>query len=221
MVDDIQYWHATDGEVSISTERFKHGTSSLKWEWSSSSALTYTNPDVFRAIKWANDKCFAFWLFNNQQLKVDENNLQQPLHVEFLSETENKPIAHIWYHVNFHGWRPLGLRYALLSQFKASLSRVHAIRFYPPSNVPNGIYFLNAIKFDYTHNIGPKPDYQQPWATQENIKRLTDDPFKWLFIPTNIFHNRPWLEEQQVSASDDDIKKLKDRWLKSLPYGTW
>ncbi|CAF4446082.1 unnamed protein product, partial [Rotaria magnacalcarata] len=25
----------------------------------------------------------------------------------------------------------------------------------------------------------------------------------------------------QVNASDDDFNKLKDRWLASLPYGTW
>lgn len=223
MIDDVQYWHATDGEINVSTERFKHGTSSLKWEWSSSSAsLTYTNPEVFRSIKWGNNKCFAFWLFNNEQKNFDENNPQQPLHIEFLSEKDSKPIAHIWYHVDFHGWRPLGLRYALLSQFKTNLSHVHAIRFYAPSNTSNGINFLNGINFDYTHTVGPNADYQQPWATTpDNIKRLSDDPLKWSFNPNNIFHNRPWLEEQQVDASDEDIKKIKERWINSLPYGTW
>jgi len=224
MIDDVKYWYATDGQITVSTERFKHGTSSLKWEWSSSSSsssLTYNNPEVFRAIKWGNNKCFAFWLYNNQQLTVDENNPQQPLYVEFLTATDSKPIAHIWYHVNFYGWRPLGLRYALLSQFKTNLSKIHGIRFYPPSNTANGIYFLNAINFDYTHTIGPNADYQQPWATPENIKRLDDDPLKWLFTPNNIFHNRPWLEEQQVNATDNDINKIKERWIKNLPYGTW
>jgi hypothetical protein len=221
MSDDLQYWHATDGQVTSSTERFKHGTSSLKWEWSSSSSLTYTNPEIFRSIKWGTNKCFALWLFNSHKLLPEENNPQQPLFVEFLSETDAKPIARIWFHVNFYGWRPLGLRYALLSQFKANLSRVHAIRFYPPSNTANGVYFLNAINFDYIHTTGPKPDYQQPWATPENIKRLGDDPSTLLFIPTNIFHNRPWLEEQKINVSDEDVKKLKDRWLKNIPYGTW
>ncbi|CAF0810303.1 unnamed protein product [Rotaria sordida] len=222
MSDDIQYWHATDGEVTVSTERFKHGTSSLKWEWSSpSSALTYTNPEAFRSIKWATNVCFAFWLFNNQQSKVDENAPQQPLYVEFLTATSSEPIARLWYHVNFYGWRPLGLRYALLSKFKNNLNRIHGIRFCPPTNTPNGVYFINGITFDYKHTIGPQDDYQQPWATPENIKRLNDDPSKWLFNTNNFFYNRSWLEEQQVHPSDDDVNKLKDRWLESLPYGTW
>jgi hypothetical protein len=221
MNDDLRYWYAIDGQVTLSTERFKHGTSSLKWEWSASSSLTYTNPDAFRSIKWANNKCFAVWLYNSQESKIDENNPQQPLYIEFLTETDSKPIAHIWYHVDFHGWRPLGLRYALLSQFKTNLSRIHGIRLTPPSNISNGVYYLNSINFDYTHTTGPKPDYQQPWSTPEYIKRLDDDPLKWLFIPNNIFYNRPWLEEQQVNVSEDDITKLKDRWIKSLPYGTW
>ncbi|CAF0756667.1 unnamed protein product [Adineta steineri] len=222
MNDDLKYWHATDGEITLSTERFKHGTSSLKWEWSSSAAaLTYTNPEAFHSLKWANNKCFAFWLFNSQESNIDENNPQQPLYIEFLSEKDNKPIAHLWYHVNFYGWRPIGIRYGLLSQFKTNLTRIHGIRFTSPSNVSNGVYFINGINFDYTHTVGPKADYQQPWATPENIKRLTDDPSKWLFNSKNIFYNRPWLEEQKINVTDDDIDKLKTRWLKTIPYGTW
>ena len=221
MIDDLSYWHTTDGQVTISSERFKHGTSSLKWEWSSSSSLTYTNPEVFRSIEWSNKRCFALWLFNTQRLKVDENNPQEPLYVEFLTETESEPVARVWYHVNFYGWRPLGLRYALLPQFETNLSRIHGIRFYPPSNLPNGVYYLNGVDFDYKHSVGPTADYQQPWATSENIHRLDDAPSKWLFSTDNIFHNRPWLEQQQVSASDDDVDKLKARWLKRIPYPTW
>ena len=223
MIDDLQYWHVTDGQITLSTERFKHGTTSLKWEWSSSSSsLTFTNPEIFHSIKWANNKCLAFWLYNTEQSSsTDENNLPQPLYIDFLTEKDSKPIAHIWYHVNFYGWRPLGSRYALLSQFKTNLSRIHGIRFYPPSNISNGVYYLNAINFDYIHANGPQSDYQQPWATQTNIKRLNDDPMKWLFNSKNIFFNRPWLEEQQINVNDEDINKIKERWINNLPYGTW
>jgi hypothetical protein len=222
MIDDVRYWYVNDGEITESTERFKHGTSSLKWKWSSSSsALSYTNPNVFSAIKWGNNKCFAFWLFNSQQPNFDENNLPQPIRIEFLTATESQPIANIWYHVNFYGWRPLGLRYALLPQFKTNLTRIHGVRFYPPSNMPNGTFYLNGINFDYTHTVGPQADYQQPWATPGNIKRLNDDPSIWLFNPNNFFHNRPWLEEQQINATNDDVNKIKNRWIKNIPYGTW
>lgn len=221
MIDDLNYWHASDGQLTVSDERYKQGTSSLKWEWTSSSSLTYTNPDVFGVLKWASNKCFALWLYNSQPLKSEQTDRPQPMYVEFLTEKDAKPVAHLWFHVNFHGWRPLGLRYALLPQFKANLSRIHAIRFYPPANVGHGVYFLNGITFDYTHTVGPQADYQQPWATAEKIKRLENDPSIWLFDPNNIFHNRPWLEEKQVKATDEDVAKLKDRWLKNLPYGTW
>ena len=222
MVDDVRYWHATDGQITESNERFKHGTSSLKWEWSSGdAALTFTNPEVFRAIKWGNNKCFVFWLYNDEQGIVDENNPSQPLQIDFLTATDSKPIAHIWYHVNFHGWRPLGLRYALIPQFKGSLVRIHGVRFSPPSNMSSGTLFFNAMNFDFTHNVGPQPDYQQPWATPNLIKRLNDDPSKWLFTPNNIFYNRPWLQESQVSANEDDVTKIKDRWISNLPYRTW
>ncbi|CAF4047095.1 unnamed protein product [Rotaria sp. Silwood2] len=222
MVDDTRYWHATDGQITVSTERFKHGTSSLKWEWSSSSVLTYTNPEAFRSIKWGNNVCFGFWLFNSQQSKVDENDSQQPLFVEFLTATSSEPIAHLWYHMNFHGWRPLGLRYALISKFKNNLNQIHGIRFYPPSNTDHGVYYINGITFDYKHAIGPQDDYQQPWATAENIKRLNDEPSKWIFNTSNFFYNRPWLEEeQQGHPSDEDVNTLKKRWLETLPYGTW
>ncbi|UJR28229.1 hypothetical protein I4U23_009479 [Adineta vaga] len=221
MNDDLRYWHAIDSQISVSTERYKHGTSSLKWEVGSSSSLTYTNPDAFRSIKWTNNKCFALWLYSNQAPKVDENNSLQPLCIEFLTETDSQPIAHIWYHINFYGWRPIGLRYALLPQFKANLNRIHGIRLTLLSNISDGIYFLNAINFDYTHAVGPQADYQQPWATPENIKRLDDDPSTWLFDPKNFFSNRSWLVEQQVNITDDDMNKLKERWLRSLPYGTW
>lgn len=220
-MQDIQFWHTSDGQISVSTERFKHGTSSLKWEWSSSSALTYNNPKAFRSIKWANNICFAFWLYSEHVPQFDENNPQQPLYIEFLTATDPEPVERIWYHVNFHGWRPLGLRFALLPKFKTSLSQVAGIRIYPPSNIPNGVYYINGMTFDYKHTIGPQEDYQQPWATPDNIQRLSDDPSKWLFNPNNIFYNRPWLQEQDVHPTDDDVKKLKDRWLGNLIYGTW
>ncbi|CAF3345767.1 unnamed protein product [Rotaria socialis] len=221
MVDDLRYWHASDGEISVSTERFKHGTSSLKWVWSSSSLLTYTNPNVFRATKWANNICFGFWLYNEEVSTLDENNPPQPLYVEFLTQSDPEPIARLWYHVNFYGWRPLGLRYTLLPQFKNNLSRIHGIRFYPPANISSGVYYINAFNIEFKHAIGPQDDYQQPWATQEYIQRLSDEPSKWLFNSNNIFHNRPWLSEHEVNASADGFNKLKDRWLASLPYGTW
>ena len=222
MTDDVRYWHTTDGEITVSNERFKHGTSSLKWDWSSpGAALTFNNPEVFRTIKWGNNKCFAFWLYNVEQGVFDEHDTPTPLQIEFLSATESKPIARIWFHVNFHGWRPLGLRYALLSPFKNNLSRVQGLRFIPPSNMHSGTLFLNGVNFDFAHNIGPQQDYQQPWATQSNIKRLEDDPSKWLFTPNNIFYNRPWLTESHINASDDEVEKIKDRLIDSLPYGTW
>lgn len=222
MNDDIKYWHATDGQISVSTERFKHGTSSLKWEWSAPSAsLTFTNPQAFRSIKWGNNVCFAVWLYNDQQSKLDENDPQKPLYVQFLTETNPEPIASVWYHVNFHGWRPLGLRYALLPTFKTNLSRIHGIRISAPSNVSNGVYYLNGITFDFKHAVGPKNDYQQPWATSDFINHLDDDPVDWLFNVNNFFQNRPWLDEKKVNAPDDDVNKLRDRWIQSLPYGTW
>ena len=224
MVDDVTYWHTNDGQISLSNERFKHGNQSLKWESSSTSTLTYTNPDSFKSIKWANNKCLAFWLFNTEQPTTttnDESNLSQPISIEFLTATDSQPVAHVWFHVNFYGWRPMGLRYALLPQFKTNLSRIHGIRIYPPSNRSQGTFYINGLNFDYTHNVGPKADYQQPWATEEYIKRLKDDPANWLFNSNNIFHNRSWLIEQQSNASEEDVKKIQKRWLDSLPYGTW
>ena len=193
----------------------------LNGRWSSSSSLTYTNPETFRSIKWANNKCFALWLYNTQPTKSDPNNLPQPIYVEFLTEGDHQPVARLWYHVNFSGWRPLGFRYALLPQMKADLSRIHGIRIYAPANVDHGAFYLNGVNFDYTHNIGPKADYQQPWATPENIKRLDEDPMNWSFDPNNIFYHRSWLAEEPVNATEEDVKKLKDRWLNRIPYGTW
>ena len=219
MNDDPRYWYAIDSQVSVSSERFKDGTSSLKWEAGPGSSLTYTNPDAFRSIKWANNKCFALWFYCNQELEFDENTALQPMNIEFLTATDSTPVARIWYHINYFGWRVLGLRYALLPQFKDKLTQIHGIRITLPSNIPDGIYFLNGINFDYTHSTGPQADYQQPWAS--DIRRLEDNPSTWLFNPKNIFHNRPWLEEQYPTVSDDDVNKVKDRWLRNLPYATW
>ena len=219
MIDDLQYWHANEGQLSTSNERYKHGTSSLKWEWSSSACLTYTNPEYFKSLKWAPNKCLALWLFNDRRSVNNNNEIQQPLHIEFLAVDDNRPLATVWFHVNFHGWRPLGLRYALVPQLKENFSRIHGVRFYPSSDANNGIFYLNGLTFDYTHNTGPRPDYQQPWATPDFIKRLNDDPMDWLFDANNIFHHRPWLEP--VNASQEDVKKIQTQWLKTIPYGTW
>ena len=221
MTDDLQYWHATGGQLTTTTERYQHETSSLKWEWTSSSLLTYTNPQAFRSIKWATNKCFALWLYSGQQPESDPAKCPQPIRVEFLSEKDPKPLAEIWFHVNFSGWRPLGLRYALLPSLKTNLSRVHGLRFYAPSNVDNGVFILNGIHFDYVHSIGPKADYQQPWASPDCISRLNDNPMAWSFVSNNIFHNRPWLAAEQVNSTSEDVAKVKARWLSSLPYGTW
>ncbi|CAF1304398.1 unnamed protein product [Adineta ricciae] len=219
MNDDPRFWYAIDSQISVSSERFKHGTSSLKWEAGPGSSLTYTNPEAFRSIKWANNKCFALWFYCNQEIEFDANTTVQPMDIEFLTATESTPVARIWYHINYSGWRALGLRYALLPQFKNNLTQIHGIRITLPSNIPDGIYFLNGINFDYTHSTGPQADYQQPWTS--DIRRLEDDPSTWLFNPKNIFHNRPWLEEQHPTVSDDDVNKVKDRWLRNLPYATW
>lgn len=221
MTEDLRYWHATDSDLTASDERFKQGNSSLKWQWSSSSSLTYTNPDAFRSIKWGNNKCFALWLYNAQPIKIDPDNRPQPMHVEFLTAEDHEPVARLWYHANFSGWRPLGFRYDLLPQMKAKLSRIHGVRFYAPANIDHGIFYLNGVNFDYTHNIGPKSDYQQPWATTDCIQRLNDDPMNWLFDPTNIFYHRPWLEEEPVRATEEDAAKMRDRWLSTLAYATW
>lgn len=221
MTENLEYWHPTESEVSISNERVKLGNESLKWNWTSSSALTFTNPEVFRSIKWGNNKCFAFWLFNTQPIKIDPENRPQPMYVDFLTADDPQPVVRLWFHVNFVGWRPLGFRYGLLSQMKANLSRIHGIRFFPPANIEQGIFYLDGVNFDYTHSIGPKSDYQQPWATSDFIQRLDDDPMDWLFDSNNIFYHRSWLEQEPIKATEDDVAKLTDRWLDSLPYGTW
>lgn len=221
MVDEIQCWHANEGQISLVNDRYKHGTSSLKWEWSSSGSLSFTNPNYFRSIKWGTNKCFAVWLFNENLNSGGQDENQQPIYLEFLTENDSEPLASVWFHVNFHGWRPLGFRYALVPQMKDHFTRIYGVRFYPPSNRTNGVFYFNAITFDYTHAIGPCPDYQQPWATVKCIDRLKDNPMDWVFNPKNIFYNRRWLQEQQAQATNDDLQKLRDKWLKSIPCQTW
>ncbi|CAF1546936.1 unnamed protein product, partial [Didymodactylos carnosus] len=215
--EKLKYWEADgNSSLTISNNCAKHGEDSLRWSWegSTNASIIYTNPDLFHALNIKANKCLAFWLNSRQQS-------YEPLFVEFRTSDE-QIIDKIWFHVNFIGWRPLGIRYNLIDSLKQQSHQIHSVKFISPSSLENGIYYINAPNFEFNHS-GPKADYQQPW--QNDVKKLAD-PSLSLYSETNITYNRPWLTNTKYpdEVTEDDIasiKKLKDRWLKPPPYNSW
>lgn len=186
----IDGFESKKGKVEVTTERFKSGQKSLKWDFTKDAVLNYKfdAPDLKKP-----EDGFGMWVYNPKA--IDDRML-----VKFFDG--DKILAEVWYNLNFYGWRPVGANYAKLG-IKAS-NKITRIEFSAP-NTTGTLYFDSIRTLLNTKPLAT--DNQQPWVNDLSILKL---PFaKSHYSLEDISLNRPYLPKM-VKASDISDKSLAD-----------
>jgi chondroitin-sulfate-ABC endolyase/exolyase len=130
-------WVADKGTLSVSTDHFKDGEKSLKWETSGASVLTVT----FNGFSTTNTNSAVLFIYCKEQTN-------DTLKVEFLNNSSVKRSA--TFLCNYIGWRDFNRAYTEYASTQATL--LNGVRFTlkPTSTNIRSIYF-DDVKFNTTN----------------------------------------------------------------------
>ena len=201
-----------NSEIEITKEKFKDGTSSLKWDFEKNSTLTIKGDVGYKVFqKGKQEKArssFVMWIYNKKPI-------EDKMQVQFKKKGEIKSYFSI--NMNFTGWRTMWVQYDRDMSGKAE-ENMDEITFIAP-NVNGEIYIdqiYTSILIDPRHNARDEQvDFvnlqadsavNSHWmalyknynaiSQNKNIKKLTSEEVQGIKSVENRFRN-------------DIIKKIK------------
>ena len=201
-----------NSEIEITKEKFKDGTSSLKWDFEKNSTLTIKGDVGYKVFqKGKQEKArssFVMWIYNKKPI-------EDKMQVQFKKKGEIKSYFSI--NMNFTGWRTMWVQYDRDMSGKAE-ENMDEITFIAP-NVNGEIYIdqiYTSILIDPRHNARDEQvDFvnlqadsavNSHWmalyknynaiSQNKNIKKLTSEEVQGIKSVENRFRN-------------DIIKKVK------------
>ena len=96
------YWATTNGTLSTSTDHYKLGSKSLKWDWSANAVITISNLQshglTASEVLGYYDHFFRMWVYNNAAIPGGQ------LQIEFYDNTGTKQFYYS-FGINYTGWR--------------------------------------------------------------------------------------------------------------------
>ena len=201
-----------NSEIEITKEKFKDGTSSLKWDFEKNSTLTIKGDVGYKVFqKGKQEKArssFVMWIYNKKPI-------EDKMQVQFKKKSKIKSYFSI--NMNFTGWRTMWVQYDRDMSGKAE-ENMDEITFIAP-NVNGEIYIdqiYTSILIDPRHNARDEQvDFvnlqadsavNSHWmalyknynaiSQNKNIKKLTSEELQGIKSVENRFRN-------------DIIKKVK------------
>ncbi len=124
--------------LSLATDRYKHGSKSLKWSWSlSGKRITVTEPSLI-ANSTSRNSGIYFWLFS-------EKNLSDSIHFIFYDEN-HKQVCDFYYRINFKGWRTQWISYTS-DLGKAINTSIASLEIIAPLHANSGTLWFDLVEF--------------------------------------------------------------------------
>lgn len=205
--------HDPSSSLTISKDRFKHLSHSLKWSWSSSTSSWSIHEKInYISPKTASDpkiSTFVFWIYSEQAEKEGK------LKVEFMKDGE--VATYFEYGLNFSGWRGAWIAFDRDME-GIPLEGMDEVRFSVPG-VPNGtLYFDHLILSSMQDARYHTADLQAPFINPE-----TDSHWLILNKTWNAAFDLPLkgitpLESDAIETIEQRVKDylLKNRKATSL-----
>lgn len=91
------------GEVTASAERFKDGSSSLKFSWKEGGELTFRNYLDLEPSMKVNGAGMMMWIYNTEAY-------DEPLKITYWDWNDHE-ICHFYFNMNHTGWRTIWMKY--------------------------------------------------------------------------------------------------------------
>ena len=100
---------AGSGTVTAATEKFKDGKTSLKYQWTGQSELTFNNWVDMEASMKVNGAGLMIWIYNTAPMDA-------PLKISF-TNWSGEEICYFHFNMNFKGWRTAWVKYIDMCRF--------------------------------------------------------------------------------------------------------
>ena len=155
------YWATTNGTLNTSTDYYKHGSKSLKWDWSSNAILTVSNLQShgLSASQVADfyNHFFRMWVYNTNQ--ISGGNLQ----IEFYDNFGTKQF-YFSFGLNYTGWRAATTDYTAEMSGNKTSTNITTMKILAPTS-GSGTLFFDFIDFTMPRITERAKDYQLPFIT--------------------------------------------------------
>ncbi len=209
------YWSTTNGTLSTSTDHYKHGNQSLKWDWSANAVITISNLQshglTTSEVLGYYFHFFRMWVYNNAAIPGGQ------LQIEFY-DNSNKQFYYS-FGVNYTGWRAATADYdAEMSTTSTSPStNITTIKIKAPTT-GSGTFFFDFIDFTFDRIEDRAKDYQLPFITNSTGDLHWMEMMKYQALPKTIAATTPTTTELSDLAA---VKLQYDTMIKgSAPNAT-
>lgn len=194
-----------NGIASISTEKFKDGCQSIKFEWGQGGELVFGNYSDIEASMKVNGAGIIMWVYNTQAYS-------EPLLFTFYDWLGNE-ICHFYFDMDHTGWRTIWMKYIDMltpdghySDKKLSERNTNAAKLVitPPSCADAGTIYIDRVSFSKNKlHDQITPDKQIP----QNNYNLSRDMWQWC---------RLWEWEQYKELEINPISPEQREMLRSV-----
>lgn len=153
------YWATTNGTLSTSTDHYKLGSKSLKWDWSANAVITVSNLQnhglvASQVADYANH-FFRMWVYNNAAIPAGE------LQIEFYDNTGTKQYFYS-FGINYMGWRAATTDYDTEMSGNKNSTNITTMKIKAPTS-GSGTFYFDFIDFTMPRITERAKDYQLPF----------------------------------------------------------
>ena len=200
--------------VTLSKDKFKDGTSSVRFQWNGPAELVFNNFDDIENSLKVNEAGIMMWVYNTQPMK-------DPIRFTILDWSMNE-ICHFDFNADFKGWRAIWMKYVdMLTptghygdvKLKERVTGAAGMIVKVPESVPSGTIYIDRVTFSKNrlHNQ-ITPDQQIP----QNNWSLERDMWQWCRLWE--WEQYPMWEITPVNATQSEmLRKVEariDEWAR-------
>ena len=153
------YWATTNGTLSTSTDHYKLGSKSLKWDWSANAVITISNLQshglTASEVLGYYDHFFRMWVYNNAAIPGGQ------LQIEFYDNTGTKQFYYS-FGINYTGWRAATADYDAEMSGNKNSTNITTMKIKAPTS-GSGTFFFDFIDFTMPRITERAKDYQLPF----------------------------------------------------------
>ncbi|MFB9058249.1 chondroitinase family polysaccharide lyase [Mariniflexile ostreae] len=200
------HWSTTNGTLNTSTDHYKLGSKSLRWDWNANAVITVNNLQDHGLVKSEvlgfYHNMFRMWLYNTGAIQTT------PLTVEFYDNTD---ALRFFYTVqlNFTGWRAASASYVKEMSGNKNSDDITTMKIKAPDS-GSGTFFFDFIDYTMARNTSRSADYQLPFINLNNGEHWGDIMY-FQSLPKTVSLASPTAQELTDLAS---VKQKYDTAIK-------
>ena len=190
-MNDLYAWKTDNGNIAISSLRYKFGTSSLRINWRPGTVVTLENaPGLLQASR-SRHGGITVWMY-------DEGSVPADLQIIFMS-ADDKEVCRMPYHLGFKGWRALWAKFNedMGKNRKAVISKM--VLQFPQTS---GTLYIDMLEFQETVH----------WKYMEDAHYSTSRT-NFSMIPDIMKYREAKPGDDKIDATDEQIEMISKRLM--------